>query len=430
MINTKSIAIYLPQFHQIPENDAAWGSGFTEWTNVKKASPFFDGHYQPHVPHESIGYYDLSNSEVLEKQAFLAKEFGIYGFAFYHYWFNGKRLLNMPVDNMLKSGKPDFPFCLIWANENWTKRWDGMESEIIQKQVYSHEDDFDHICFLCKNVFSDKRYILINNKPVFLVYRTELFPDIKKTVTIWRNEAKRYGFEDLYLIRVENFVKDINPFDIGFDAAMEFAPDMKNIGTQKRVINNNSDCYTADYGNAVIRTLLKKIPDYEWYRCVFPGWDNTPRRKSGGLAITNSSPEVFKIYLNKIIEYTRNRFGNENQFFFINAWNEWGEGCHLEPDLRNGTSYLEQLKEVLIYGISNSLDYQKFLEVSLIEKIKEIQIMQEANNSMDLIIKTRAFKFCLIVLKLNPVYQRIKRHLFRPYRFIKRLLTKKSKIGN
>ncbi len=175
MDNPKLIAIYLPQFHAIPENDEWWGGGFTDWTNVIKAKPLFKEHYQPHIPHKSIGYYDLRDQNILVYQAALAKEHGIYGFAYYHYWFNGKRLLNVPIDNMLKSGEPDFPFCLIWANENWTKRWDGHDNEVLIKQEYSFEDDRRHIRFLCENVFPDKRYMKINEKPVFVVYRPELF---------------------------------------------------------------------------------------------------------------------------------------------------------------------------------------------------------------------------------------------------------------
>ena len=229
MNNVKQIALYLPQYHPIADNNKAWGEGFTEWSNVKKAQPLFEGHYQPHVPHSDIGYYDLLDPEVLIKQAAMARDHGVYGFAYYHYWFNGKRLLNQPLDNMLSLGKPDFPFCYIWANENWTKRWDGLDEEIIIKQEYSFEDDLVHIRFLCKNVFSDKRYITVDDKPLFIVYRTELFPDIKETAQIWREEAKSFGFKDIYLVRVESLASDIEPSVIGFDSAMELATDWRTI---------------------------------------------------------------------------------------------------------------------------------------------------------------------------------------------------------
>ena len=186
----------------------------------KKGKPLFDSHYQPHIPHKDIGYYDLTCPKVLQSQADIARSFGIYGFAFYHYWFNGKRLLDTPLNNMLALGKPNFPFCFIWANESWSKRWDGSENDLIQAQLYSLEDDLNHIQFLCKNIFSDERYIKLEGKPIFIIYRTELFPDITQTVKIWRDEVRKYGFEDIFLIRVDNFTGSLNPVLIDFDAAM------------------------------------------------------------------------------------------------------------------------------------------------------------------------------------------------------------------
>ena len=278
MHKIKPIAIYLPQYHPIPENDQAWGAGFTEWNNVKQAQPLFEGHYQPHIPHQNVGYYDLSDPEVLVRQAAMAKEYGIYGFAYYHYWFNGKRLLNTPLDNMLKLGKPDFPFCYIWANENWTKRWDGLDNEIIIKQGYSFEDDRNHIKFLCEHVFSDKRYITIDDKPVFIVYRTELFPDIKKTATIWREEVKKHGFPDIYLIRVERLSTNLNPQQINFDAALEFAPSCYKVDDRIHLkLEKNST--VLDYNETVLNTILEPSKAYKLFKNVFPSWDNTPRGK-------------------------------------------------------------------------------------------------------------------------------------------------------
>ena len=221
------IAMYLPQYHPIPENDEWWGKGFTEWRNVSKAKPQFKGHYQPHLPAD-LGFYDLRVEESRIAQAELAKQYGIHGFCYYHYWFNGRRLLERPLEEVLKSGKPDFPFCICWANENWTRRWDGEEQNVLMKQVYSEEDDRNHIRDLFR-IFKDRRYIRVNGKPVFLVYRTENIPDPKRTAEIWREEARRAGVGELYLVRVES-IGGCDPVSIGFDAALEFAPDWQRKG--------------------------------------------------------------------------------------------------------------------------------------------------------------------------------------------------------
>ncbi len=197
----KLIAFHLPQFYPTPYNDEWWGKGFTEWTNVTKARPLFEGHYQPHLPAD-LGFYDLRLCESRDAQAELASEYGIYGFCYYHYWFNGKQVLERPVDEILKLGTPDFPFCLCWANENWTARWDGGNKKILLEQVYTVEDDLDHIRWLC-GAFSDPRYIRVEGKPLFLVYRSEVLPDAQATTQRWREEAMRLGVGELYLCLVE-----------------------------------------------------------------------------------------------------------------------------------------------------------------------------------------------------------------------------------
>jgi hypothetical protein len=365
MNNLRPLAIYLPQYHCIPENDKTWGQGFTDWTNVRKTQPLFEGHYQPHIPHESLGYYDLSNPEILVKQAAMAKEHGIYGFAYYHYWFNGERLLNRPLDNMLASGMPDFPFCYIWANENWTKRWDGYDNEVIIKQEYSLSDDRAHIRFLCENVFSNKNYIKINGNPVFIVYRTGLFPNAKETAGIWRSEVRKYGYNGIYLVKVESFGNHIDPGIIDFDAAMEFPPLGSYIEETVNIKNTSLLCY--DYATTVMNSLFK-IPDYKLYRCVYPSWDNTARRGNNATVVVNTNPEVFKYSLRKACDYTITCMNDDERFIFINAWNEWAEGCHLEPDVRNGFTYLEICKNVLSSSFNGSNSYSHIISLNSLNK--------------------------------------------------------------
>ncbi len=402
----KPIAIYLPQFHPIPENDKAWGEGFTEWTNVKKAKPLFDGHYQPHVPHEDVGYYDLRYPEVMVRQAAMAQEYGIYGFAFYHYWFNGKRLLETPLDNMLKSGKPDFPFLYIWANENWTKRWDGLDNEIIIKQDYSHEDDIHHIRFLCEKVFSDKRYITIDDKPVFMVYRTELLPNIKETAQIWREEARSFGFKDLYLVRVENFRNDINPLEIGFDASMEFAPDSRSIDNNQSNMIDDKGNTAHDLQSTIVNMALKPDRNYPWFRCVSPGWDNSARKSVGSTIHINNSPYLFQMSLYNASQYTIRKFNSNSQFVFINAWNEWGEGCHIEPDVKDGYTYLEVISDVL--NEKNLIEYVRFIENILRIKISKHVELENIRKAYVKITSSNGHKLMESVLKK---YRKIKRLL-------------------
>lgn len=366
MSKIKPIAIYLPQYHTIPENDQWWGKGFTEWTNVKKSVSYFPEHYQPHVPlHKN--YYDLSDNRVLEAQADLAKKYGIEGFCFYHYWFTGHLLLEKPLHHMLDAKKPDMPFCLCWANENWTRTWDGMDKQVLMEQHYSAKDDKKHIDYLMP-FFKDERYIKIDNKPVFLMYRTELHPDIQAATKLWREEAKKNGFDDLYLIRVENHLKGIDPASHGFDAGMEFAPDSGLKG--RKVVKNNYpkyliqkflhktgikrsvhfDNFIYSYPTMVNNLIQKPDRKYKYFRTVFPSWDNSARRKFNATIYLGSTPNLFQKWVQKMAQKTRKNFPEKEQLLFINAWNEWGEGCHLEPDEKWGTAYLEALQKGIEEG--------------------------------------------------------------------------------
>jgi len=351
----RSIAIYLPQFHPIPENDEWWGKGFTEWTNVTKATPKFKGHYQPHLPTD-LGFYDLRLHETMIEQAELAKAYGIYGFMFYHYWFSGKRILERPVNQWLENKSPNFPFCICWANENWSRRWDGKEHDLLLKQDYSEEDHRLHFKELARH-FRDERYILVDGKPLFAIYRVELIPDIKQMVAIWREEALKYGFKGLYLVSVGNPVYSTNPNEIDFDAAIKFQPDYFNLpknlsesflnkilhklNIKKSEVIGNS---IYDYEEFVVETLkAEKSVDYLLYPSVTPMWDNSARRKKDAFVLHNSTPEKFGTWLKEVIK-NFNPPTQEENFIIINAWNEWAEGNHLEPCQKWGRQYLEVVK--------------------------------------------------------------------------------------
>ncbi len=353
------IAFYLPQYHPIPENDEWWGQGFTEWHNVSKTKPLFTGHYQPHVPAD-LGFYDLRQEQTRIDQAKLAQKYGIEGFCYYHYWFNGRRLLERPLEDLLKSGKPDFPFCLCWANENWTRRWDGEDQQVLMRQEYSEQDDRSHIQSLLP-VFKDERYIRVNGKPFILIYRTENLPEPARTAEIWREEARKAGIGELYLCRVES-VGMCDPKAINFDAALEFAPDWQNKGprlqadsellgdTEDNLSQVCADNYVHSYPAMAETMMAKQIPAYTWFRCVIPSWDNWARRQQGASIFLGSTPEKYKAWLAQAVANTNGRLLGEERIVFVNAWNEWAEGNHLEPDEKFGHAYLEATKQGLEQG--------------------------------------------------------------------------------
>lgn len=362
MANTRvrAIAFYLPQFHPIPENDKWWGKGFTEWTNVTKAKPLFPGHYQPHLPAD-LGFYDLRLPETRQAQADLAREYGIYGFCYYHYWFNGKRLLERPFNEVLASGKPDFPFCLCWANENWTRKWDGLEQDVLMEQVYSEEDDRLHMQWLAK-AFQDRRYIRVDGKPLFIVYRAMKMSNPLKTARVWREEARQLGIGEIFLCRVESFPEEHDdPSLIGFDASVEFQPDGTHLGMPLQKIGRRwqlarqlglaSQAYALnqiyDYSTLVECMLAKPAPGYRRFSCVNPSWDNTPRRKAGATIFRNSTPQLYEHWLKTIVDNTLSNSSSE-KIIFINAWNEWSEGNHLEPCQKWGHAYLEATRRAMI----------------------------------------------------------------------------------
>lgn len=359
--SVRAIAFYLPQYHPVPENDEWWGRGFTEWTNVTRATPKFHGHYQPHLP-EELGFYDLRLPETREAQANLAREHGVHGFCYYHYWFNGRRILERPFTEVLESQTPDFPFCLCWANENWTRTWDGNNKDVLLQQNYSHQDDIDHIRSLIP-AFKDKRYIRINNKPLFLVYRSHLLPNPIETARIWREEVKAAGLEGIYLARVEDYesvMAGITAQNIDFDADVEFPPFSWAMGNvmfrsplekffnklgilPKQLIQNT----IIDYEHMAQGILNRPVSKSVRFPGVTPSWDNSARRNIGANIFTGSSPTKYEKWLEKATEKTTLNPSSDEHIVFINAWNEWAEGNHLEPDLKWGNQYLKATRRAL-----------------------------------------------------------------------------------
>lgn len=354
------VAFYLPQFHPIGENDQWWGPGFTDWRNVVKARSLFRCHAQPHLPAD-LGFYDLRVPEVREAQAALAREYGVHGFCYYHYWFNGHRLLERPFAEVLASGKPDFPFCLCWANENWTRRWDGKENEVLIAQQYSEEDDRAHIRSLLP-AFQDRRYIKVRGRPVFLVWHTRKLPNARRTAEIWNEEAVRAGLAGLYLCNVLGWASERaagDPALHGFDAAVDFQPDgtlvpaarmraplwRRGFGLrrQAQVFAEHTVC---DYERLVEGALARPMPAFKMFPGVTPGWDNSARRKSGARILANARPDLYQRWLTRVLQDFDPPAAEEN-FVFVNAWNEWAEGCHLEPCERWGRAYLEATRTAI-----------------------------------------------------------------------------------
>lgn len=347
----KLIAFYLPQYHPIPENDAWWGRGFTEWANVSRAVPQFSGHYQPHVPGE-LGYYDLRVEDVHRRQIDLAKQYGLHGFAYYHYWFAGRRLLEMPVNRFLKNKNMDFPFCLIWANENWTRRWDGMESDVLIAQEHSPESDDAFIKDL-EPYLRDERYIRIQGRPVIIVYRTDILPEPAATAERWREYCVTRGLGEPYLIAAQTFGFS-DPRTVGFDAAMQFPPHNQwhdpdfMIQDKTQLANPAYSSYIFSYPKMVqYQETHAEDVSYPLFKTVFPSWDSEPRKPGRGTIYTGSKPELYRRWLRAACQWTLRNHDKDSRFVFVNAWNEWAEGAHLEPDRRFGYAYLEATKNEL-----------------------------------------------------------------------------------
>jgi glycosyltransferase involved in cell wall biosynthesis len=343
--DVRLMAFYLPQFHPIPENDRWWGEGFTEWTNVAKAEPLFPGHYQPHMPAD-LGFYDLRLPEIQHAQAEMAQAYGIHGFVYYHYWFHGKRLLEKPFDRVLKSGEPSLPFCLCWANEPWSRRWDGRPHDVLQAQSYSTADDLEHIRWLLP-ALSDPRAITVHGKPVFIVYQAQDLPDPARTVDLWREEVSKAGLPGLYLMTVETgWDAGWDATKLGFDAKIRFQPQFTVLDQVPTLFAGPETMRVYDYESAWRALAAMEPAAYKAFDTVCARWDNSARTGANAVVLHRSTPEGYGEWLSKAIARVTTAPEDE-QLVFINAWNEWAEGCHLEPDQRHGTAYLAATKRAL-----------------------------------------------------------------------------------
>jgi lipopolysaccharide biosynthesis protein len=348
----KLIAFHLPQFHPIPENDAWWGKGFTEWTNTAKAKPLFKGHYQPHIPAD-LGFYDLRLHEARVAQADLAQAYGIDAFCYYHYWFAGKLLLEQPLDGLLRREEPHMPYMMCWANQTWSGIWHGAPNKILIEQTYPGLDDEKaHFAYLLP-FFRDPRYLKIDGRPVFSVYRSPEIPNLKAWVALWQSMAQEHGLPGLYLIAVNQAV-DAPAIDAGFQAVVEqrFARPVRETFVarverkSRQILGLPKLPERHDFEGSFDEILRKDRYTEQCLPMVVPNWDNTPRSGSNGYVMINSTPEKWRRLLRRAISSTQG-IPEDKRFIFIKSWNEWAEGNHLEPDRKYGLAYLEAIRDEL-----------------------------------------------------------------------------------
>jgi hypothetical protein len=353
------IAYYLPQYYPTPENDEFWGKGFTEWTNVTKAKPLFRNHRQPFLPSD-LGFYDLRIPEVREQQAILAKEAGIYGFCYWHYWFgNGKKTLERPLKEVIASKKPDFPFCIAWANDTWSGRWHGLDDKIIFKQEYLGKKDYTAFFYDSLPLFEDSRYMKIDNKPIFKIYMPMALPDLSLFLALWHGLAQKNGFDGMYFIGIGNKVCLENGYD-GYVSNGPVIPDSARYTTKfesayyllnghrlRDKIRNFPHIGPQVFKySAVVKAVLNEPLSPNEFPLVLPNWDNTPRSARRGTVLQGSTPDQYGIYLRKALKLVEKKKKGE-QLIFIKSWNEWAEGNILEPSIQWGKAYLSETRRIL-----------------------------------------------------------------------------------
>ena len=351
MVSARLLALYLPQFHPVPENDEWWGKGFTEWTNVAKARKLFSGHYQPHIPAD-LGFYDLRVPEVRLAQAEMARAAGIEGFCYYHYWFAGRRILERPFTEVLESRQPDFPFCLCWANETWSGIWHGAPDRVLIEQTYPGvEDHRKHFATLLP-AFRDDRYIQVNGKPVFLIYKPEKLPKSRETISLWRDMAHNACLKGLHVMGMS---ADLawTPTDNGFDAKVVLPSVQGRVWVSRRTplrwAKQKLDLARKiptihDYNKIMDKQVKMKDLSNQEYPCLVHAWDNTPRSGANGVVFSKTNAESFRPYLREAVAAMQCR-APDDRIILLKSWNEWAEGNHLEPDLKDGHSYLRMIQE-------------------------------------------------------------------------------------
>jgi hypothetical protein len=356
----KPIAFYLPQYHPIPENDEWWGKGFTEWTNVTKAKPLFDGHFQPRLPAD-LGFYDLRISEARIAQAELAKQYGIYGFCYWHYWFAGKQILERPFQEVVELGKPDFPFCLAWANQTWKGTWHGLSNDrVLVEQTYPGAHDHESHFYYLLDAFKDNRYIEVGGKKLFCIFQPLDIPDVRDFIQQWQTLAHNNGLNGFHFVAL-HMSDDWSPTELNYNASVQgISPWVDNLVPPKKY--NIFQKFFRQFW--VPKSDLKKMPRKVSYRdlvqkypvnnlsshqypILFSDWDNTARSGDNGWLFTDFSIDLFRDYMLKACQETENK-NIEEKFIFIKSWNEWAEGNYLEPDIKFGLKLLESFKDVLI----------------------------------------------------------------------------------
>ena len=376
-IGARLIAFYLPQFHPIPENDEWWGKGFTEWTNVAKAKPLFRGHYQPHIPAD-LGFYDLRVPEVREAQAEMARESGIEAFCYWHYWFAGERLLERPFQEVLETGRPDFPFCLGWANHSWNGLWSGGDTKrILKQQTYPGIKDYErHFEFLLR-AFDDPRYVRVQGSPLFVIFKPLEIPDCRIALDYWRELAAKAGLPGLHIVaNLDYHEKEWDAEAQGFDAVTVW-PLGAVLGSRnylwrarlKRSLKLRRELWRLqmlfegrwpgrlhiyDYTKILSKLISRERVNTTHYPMVVPNWDSTPRYAENAIVLHNSNPDSFRSHLRDVLQQVETK-PVERRIVFIKSWNEWAEGNHLEPDLRFGHGYLMVIREELGLAVEHSV---------------------------------------------------------------------------